>query len=889
MMTDKESQEPSEEQRLLDAAIAAVRQHKPGGQAVDEATARVRAILASPQAVAEVQFNSIDDYIAAIPAYLSGDLSAPQRLLFEEERRRSIPLRRALDAADQTWSVQETVRPVTKRRTPVRWFAAAAAIVVAVVSFVLVDEIAVPDQDGLVQVDHINGELFAVSDGQLLPLAQGAWLSGGQEVRTGQHSSAVLMLDDGSVVEMNERSELSVTRRLSGNRIDVDRGQIIVAASEQGSGTLDVTTHEFVVSVKGTIFEVGHGSMGSRVAVIEGEVEVNHSGANHSLLPGQQMDSRHGAALIDIETGVSWSRDADTYVEMLQEVVALQRELASTMETERRYSTRLLDLVPGDTAVYIAVPNAPEKIADVYDVLKGRMQQGGRLAEAWTELENAGEGQFIDELMGWLRDTGDTLGAETVVTLSIEPGEDEPVAIPMVLSEVDAAVFRRTFEAQIQSLQSAHVHTADDFDVVLISDPDEAKDGQLSIWLHEDLLVGSISAAKIKQMSEIIEGQRNALVGSDFHALLADAYSNGAEFLGGIHLARLLGVMQAGQRELEFAGIDNAQFLIAERHQTAELAALQFDVHFAGARNGAASWLAAPAPMGALDFYSVDTAFVSAVVVKDPEDIVSELKNVIRNTRGGTSEHDGSASLFENDLADDMRNGLLSALGGEAAFGLDGPAFPVPAWKAVLAVYNADLVQSAIERIVSLANERLVAEAVDAELLLTASSTRGYLSAGLQLVAAPGSELAALQDQLSFHYAFVDGYLVVAPNEAMVGKAIDQYHSGVNVLANEDLRRLLPNDGHLDFSAMAFSRLGEFAADLVTRLPTSVTAEQQQVLTDLSNATGASLYSAYGETDRLRFVQNGNSALPFGIGQLLSLGTLINSDEVQNMLQQDPN
>ena len=85
----------------------------------------------------------------------------------------------------------------------------------------------------------------------------------GDEVRTAKGSKAVVRLLDGSLVEMGERSDLSVTRAMEGHDDSSGwrPGHCAGGEADVQAG-LYVATDDGLVSVKGTIFSVNHGSEG---------------------------------------------------------------------------------------------------------------------------------------------------------------------------------------------------------------------------------------------------------------------------------------------------------------------------------------------------------------------------------------------------------------------------------------------------------------------------------------------------------------------------------------------------------------------------------------------------------------------------------------------------
>lgn len=857
---------------LLDSAIAAIKSDVPAAADMADATARVRAQIAArrgqqagaelPPQVAATNWNSIEDYIAAIPDYLAEQLNPAQKTLFEEESRQSIPLRRALNEARGRDAAQALGTDRSSNASRYRWLAVAATVAAVAISLILVmPQLPSRDQTRLAQIDAVDGQLYQLIDGRLESLTPGTWIDGRQRIRSGQESKAMVVLDDGSRIEMDERSELSVTRRGTGNRIDVSRGRILVEASPQASGTLDVFTNEFEVSVTGTIFEVAHGAKGSRVAVIEGSVNVSLQGNTTILAPGDMMGSRTDYLARNIIDEIAWSENADQYLAMLQEVAALQQDLQQVLAVAPRYSTRLLDLAPAQTAVYVAVPNAPEKVAEVYEVIRSRMQSSQFLSTAWAEFEQGAEAESLDEVMTWMREIGYALGDETVFALSMDDSDDSSEAVttlPVVLSEVDAANFAATFNDQIQRVRDALAAEGHDseLEINLIYHPREAVDGDLSILLYEDLLVAATDVGLLEQMYADLQVGSSAFAGSKLHALLQSNYAQGTEILGAVYIPGILDPTDITSPDFGETGLQNAEYLIAQYQRGTDAAVITADLFFSGERTGVMSWLATPGPMGSLEFFSTNTKVVAALLLREPLAILEELDTI------------GVSAEFNNEAELDLFYSVMATLGGEFAIGLDGPALPTPAWKAVIEAYDAALLQENIEATVTRLNAQAATEGVAITIALSPSNVEGYSGFQVSLTADPAQVNNALNiSTITFQYAFVDGYLVAAPDAALVGRAIEFYESGSGLQTDAEYRELMLRDGYLDFSAVYFSRLGQLLNSLMQKLPANVTAEQQAAIAALDIDVGPSMTSVLALPDKMHVAHTGSGELPL---QLLS-------------------
>ena len=898
----KDSKNPMDLEGLVDLAVEAMRGEEPSAAEVEAASARVwkKVSVEMTAMVAAAEHRPIrgcDDVRALLPLLVAGTLDEPRKLLVEDHTRSCIPCRKQLQAIRAGRPVAPSAEAAVRARVEAqerrsRWFGwlAAAGVVLALGAGWLVSGLG-RSQTDLMQVVGIEGQAFTIEGGRLEPLAPGDWIDGDQEVRTAGGSHARLELADGSQVEVAERSALEVERRRRGLQVRVDRGSIIVEASEQGSGKLGVSTREMLVSVEGTIFAVSHGSKGSRVSVIEGEVQVAQGRKRTSLYPGDQLGSRSTLALASFTEEVGWSENADRYLQMLEELSALRRDINQLMaNSELRTSTRLARLVPEGTVVYAALPNPTATLSGLYQLIRERLAASPALAEWWSELEVDGDLARLDQLVVSIQELSELLGEETVVAFAPSAGGglglhdgsdgsddgsgDGEMGLPLVLSEVaDAAALRVALRDHLAELEAA---IGEELPVVLLDGSTTtipALSEALYVWVGEDLLAATTELAEIHRLAA---GQETGFVDGAFFAQIERAYRQGAGYLGALDLETIFGqVIDQGdddRRVLELSGFSGVEHLVVERHQQGDRAFTSAELSFDGPRRGMAAWLANPGSMGALEFISPDATFVSSFLTADPVAMIDELFGFVR-----TEEEDFDAELarIEAELGISLRDDLAAPLGGEVAVAIDGPALPVPSWKAIVEVLDPERFQATLEILAARAAEE--AEREGGSLVVRPYDADGRLFYEIDARTPEGSMIAGV----SAHYTYVDGYLVAAPSRALVERAIQYRDSGVSILTSEDFRSLLPTDGYVDFSALVYNRLGEAVSSFLERLPRpeGLTDEQQArmdaLLAEITEQAGPALYALYGEDARIRLSSNSPSLIPFaGLGTVFGLSSM---------------
>lgn len=167
-----------------------------------------------------------------------------------------------------------------------------------------------------------EGTLYRISEDQTIPVRAGERIGAQEIVRTNE-AGGIIALTDGSRVEMRAQSEISLERAADGVRIHLRKGDLLVKAAKQVAGHLYVQTKDVTVSVVGTVFLVNAEEEGSRVAVIEGEVRVQHGTTSKNLLPGEEVSTNPALKWLPVHEELSRTR-SETHLALLQQPTASQ-------------------------------------------------------------------------------------------------------------------------------------------------------------------------------------------------------------------------------------------------------------------------------------------------------------------------------------------------------------------------------------------------------------------------------------------------------------------------------------------------------------------------------------------------------------------------------------
>ena len=777
---------------------------------VEAAGARVWARIAEaaecdgPVLVPELapHIRSCADFQALIPDYRAGRLTDARAMLLKDHLHQCVACRRVYEG-----KVTPIARPAApaRRSHAVRWAAAAVVVAAAGVSiWFAVDQFGT--RSGRAYVQTVNGALFEISGAGIRPLAAGQDVRPGVEIRTAKDSTATLQLWDGSTVEVRERSDLSSSQSGKDITVHMDRGSIIVQAAKRRSGHLYVATADCRVAVTGTVFSVNAGVKGSRVSVIQGAVQVSQDNQEKVLHPGDQSVSGTSLERAPILYDVSWSHNG-----------------ARLSGTDGRLSPSvlpasaipLLDRAPASTVVFAILPNAADAMKSAQDSLRQAAQENPQL-RAWLGGGTTG----VDPLLARVQAAGDYLGEVAMVVF--EGADKQPQTVFL-------ATTRRAGLGDFLKKEG-------------LPAPVEERPG---------LAVFGPQRAAVEAFADTLNQPAGAFRPSPCYARLAEAQSQGASAALCADLGRLSQPMQG------------ARYVLGEDRQVNGEPATRATIGFNGPRTGIAAWLAAPAPMGSLDYVTSDASLLLAFVVNDPSAIVDQTLALEQRSQAAAEK---TMAQVDQQTGADIRKDLGSSLGGEFALALDGPVLPTPSWKFVAEVYDPVRLQATLQKVVESCNQATVKSGGKPWRSLTEPADgRIYYTVGTS----DGNPLTTAT------YTFDDGYVIAGPSRAILNQALQAKFARTSIARSSKFIAMMPRDSYANFSAVVYQNLGTTLAPiagLLSGLAPQGAAGRGNPMQGLENPKPAFL-AAYGEPDRVTIAGNGN-ALGVGMAQLMS-GSLV--------------
>jgi hypothetical protein len=844
----------------FDRLLSEIRKEHVDDQVVFQAGQRVwSSVTDSPTAeLSRHKLRSCADFQAIIQPYLRENLPEARRLLFEDHVHECVACRHVVERARKgvlqpVWQPESVPHGFPMRR----WAMGAAMLFVVGFTMLALLNGLFPGQHPIRgSIQNVDGSLYVVSDDRVRVIPAGYQIRNRDEIRTAKGSTAEVRLLDGSLVEMAERSSISVSRGWKGTTIHMDGGHIIVQAAKQRTGRLYVATDDCLVSVKGTIFSVNHGTKGSRVAVIEGVVRVDYRERTTELRPGDEDTSSASVSKVPVQNEIAWSRNAAKYLALLGDFAVLQKQFEAIPGPGLRFSSDLLPYVPDHTVVYAAIPNLAATLGEANQLFQERLQQSPALRSWWGE-QRGGKGEELDKVMDQLKTLSGYLGEEIVFAVAKNGATS---SAPVIFARVRQPGLETFLQSELGRLNTDRTQAAFQW----VRDPwatSSPAGRPFLLYVTNDMLVASPDVAELRRaVARIQQPSTSHFAETPLYQQVVRSYQQGAGWLLCANMEQIVAQNVHDDRNHQLPpGMMDVRYLMMERREVGGKTENRAALTFASARHGVASFLAAPASMGSLEFVGPSASMVSSVVIKTPRNIGEELFQMIGSR---DSDFPQELSNFEAKTGVSVLDDITAPLGGEVTIALDGPVMPTPRWKAIVEVYDPTTLQTTIAKLVDSFNRE-------------AAQSHGALHLAQRRIGSQTYYTLRNQKHPDFEidYTYVDSYLIAGPDISTLSGAIRDRQAGYTLTHSAPFQALLPSDGYTNFSAIFYHNIGPVVGPLVEQIKAvgTLTPKQQQSIAALQANTSPGLIYVYGEPERI-VVASDTGFMGFDLGTLMTMG-----------------
>jgi Protein of unknown function (DUF3352) len=501
-----------------------------------------------------------------------------------------------------------------------------------------------------------------------------------------------------------------------------------------------------------------------------------------------------------------------------------QREVQLPPE---RTQSHLLSLMPASTMSYFAAANYGESVHQVLTIFQQEMAESSVLRQWWQESPMAKDGPKLEKALGKAYRVSEFLGDEVVITGELQGGEPKL----LVVAEV-----KKPRLAQYLAEVVKEINGSTEPGIVVVEPQQLATYRQehagksLVVLVRADYVVAATDLNALRSFNARLGTATGEFGATPFGQRVSQAYGGGVTAVGAVDFEKMISRLPFNtaqdRKTLEQSGFDNVKYAIWDHKTVADRSLSEAELSFNGPRHGVAAWLDTPSPMGSLEFVSPNAVMVAAVQLKNPAQIFDEIKELatVSNPRAFAS-----FDQMQSGLGINLRDEVFGQLTGEVTLAVDNLTPPVPEWKAILRVNDADRLQQALDRLVRTMPFR----------------SEQYEQQGItyHVIRIPSP-----RGNSGFAYAFVEGYLIVASTPAAVAKAAQIHRSGESLAKSSQFRAALPPGHDSGMSALFYQDPIAMAALQMQRLA----PEMAKSITSISGKRAGGLVCLYADDDAIR-------------------------------------
>ncbi|MFZ0299013.1 MAG: hypothetical protein WAM13_11755 [Candidatus Sulfotelmatobacter sp.] len=537
------------------------------------------------------------------------------------------------------------------------------------------------------------------------------------------------------------------------------------------------------------------------------------------------------------------------FADDLKKYPGLPTELAHLIEALKnnvqlpplRTESRLLPRLPMETTYYVAFPNYGETAHQTVETLRQELQASAVLRDWWQHGELSSTGPKLQDFLEKFYEVSQYLGDEIVVSGETGGIPEKGAASRklLIVAELRKPGLKNALE---QILKENRGETQSRIRVLDLQQLAQAESGsgaeQLVVLVRPDFVIAAENLQSVRGFNSFLDARTTDFASTPFGQRLKEAYQGGTSALMAADLHTILNQIPPGRQQnqniFDRTGLKDAKYVVWEYRHQAQGSEGRMELSFVGPRHGIASWLAAPARLGSLDFVSPQASIVSSVNLKNLGEIFDDIKEISSSSNPKAL---ATLTLTEQAMHINLKDDLLSLLPGEITMEAEGFAEPKPDWKIILRTSDADHLQQTLAKM----------------LATTPFPAMEFVEDGITY---HSLTIPSTPKPMQIVYAFAEGYLIVASSHETVAAAIRLHKSGESFAKSTKFTASLPAGYPADISALLYED------------PTAVTAlnlrrmspEMADSFARLSPPTTPIVFRAYGDQSAIRGVSTSGGA-----------------------------
>jgi|GEM_PF-120497 len=563
---------------------------------------------------------------------------------------------------------------------------------------------------------------------------------------------------------------------------------------------------------------------------------------------------------------LAWLQELLKDKELMAELDKLGQKLKDGIQyPAARSQSHILSRLPDSTVFYVALPNYGDTLHQAQQIFHQELQDSAPLRDFLQKNKLDAMESKIENGVQQFYEFSQFLGDELIITGKM--GDQEPAF--MLVAEVRKPGIKEFLEKMNAEIFTDKADRARIVDAQELASTAPGKKDAPVILVRPDLVVMGLGMESVREFNTQIDQGGPRFTTGLLGQRVAQAYQGGASTVFGIDLHKVIGLLPQSNPQsremLEKTGFADVNYLVSENKISGGRSVNKMELTFNGPRRGVASWIAGAAPMGGLDFISGNAAMAGDLMLKDPTQIFDDLREIMGKNAFATLPQ------MEAQLNVNLKDDLLSKLGGEIAFEVQAPPTMVPgdgaaqaatpqgagAFKVILRVRDPDGLQQTLQRLLVMAPMH--------------SGKREEDGVTFNTLISPGPAGKTTE----INYFFMDGYLVIASDRETANEAVRQHRAGDSLSKSSKLREALAGQP-ANASIMFYQNAGQMMGPMFAQLP----PELRQLLPNTNTLnTKANVFYVNADKNSFRGFTSDN------INTDMSFGLIVAAIAIPNLLR----